>query len=109
MIATASLRQANVRKFFPLGATVSLFALVFLGGRSLRHGDGQSLFNLFVTTPFLLILVVGEGLVIISGGIDLSVGGVVALTTVASARCSGWLRSWVVIPLMLLMASGSAA
>ena len=38
--------------------------------------DGQAFFNLLVTTPFLLIAVVGETLVIISGGIDLSVGGV---------------------------------
>ncbi len=66
--------------------------------------DGQSFFNLFITTPFLLILVVGEGLVIISGGIDLSVSGVVALTTVASAAMlrDGWDPS-LVIPLMLLM------
>jgi len=66
--------------------------------------DAQSFFNLFVTTPYLLILVVGEGLVIISGGIDLSVSGVLALTTVASAALlrAGW-EPVVVIPLMLAM------
>ncbi len=66
--------------------------------------DGQSFFNLFITTPFLLILVVGEGLVIISGGIDLSIGGVVALTTVVSAALlgAGW-DPWLVFPLVLLM------
>jgi simple sugar transport system permease protein len=42
--------------------------------------------------------------VIITGGIDLSVSGVVALTTVASAALirNGW-NPWIVIPLMLLM------
>ena len=35
--------------------------------------------------PFLLISAIGMTFVIMSGGIDLSVGGVVALTTVASA------------------------
>ncbi len=81
-------------KFLPLGATASLFVLAFLAGTVFFTAmrDGQSLFHLFITTPFLLILVVGEGLVIISGGIDLSVGGVVALTTVASAALlrDGW-------------------
>ena len=56
------------------------------------------------TAPFLLIAVVGQALVIISGGIDLSVGGVIALTTVASAALlkGGWDPA-VVIVLMLLM------
>lgn len=106
MMKTLSLRLANSRKFLPLGATVTLFALAFLAGTLLFPAmrDGQSFFNLFITTPFLLILVVGEGLVIISGGIDLSVSGVVALTTVASAALlrDGW-DPWVVIGLMLAM------
>jgi simple sugar transport system permease protein len=100
------LRLANKRKFLPLVATISLFALAYAGGVFVFPAmrDGQSFFNLFITTPFLLILVVGEGLVIISGGIDLSVSGVVALTTVASAVLlrAGW-DPWVVIGLMLAM------
>ena len=106
MIQALKLRLANSRKFLPLGATITLFALAFLGGTLLFPAmrDGQSFFNLFITTPFLLILVVGEGLVIISGGIDLSVSGVLALTTVASAALlrDGW-DPWVVIGLMLGM------
>jgi simple sugar transport system permease protein len=106
MMQTLSLRLANKRKFLPLGATVTLFLIAFLGGTVLFPAmrDGQAFFNLFITTPFLLILVVGEGLVIISGGIDLSVSGLVALTTVASAVLlrDGW-DPLVVIPLMLLM------
>ena len=106
MMQTLTLRLANNRKFLPLGATVALFAIAFLAGTLVFPAmrDGQSFFNLFITTPFLLILVVGEGLVIISGGIDLSVSGVLALTTVASAALlrDGW-DPWVVIGLMLGM------
>ena len=103
---TLSVRLANNRKFLPIGATVTLFAIAFLAGTFFFPAmrDGQSFFNLFITTPFLLILVVGEGLVIISGGIDLSVSGVLALTTVASAALlrDGW-DPWVVMGLMLAM------
>jgi ribose/xylose/arabinose/galactoside ABC-type transport system permease subunit len=106
MMQSLSLRFANNRKFLPLGATIALFALAFLGGMFLFPAmrDGQAFLNLLSTTPFLLILVVGEGLVIISGGIDLSVSGVLALTTVASAALlrDGW-DPWVVILLMLGM------
>jgi simple sugar transport system permease protein len=51
-----------------------------------------------------LISAVGMTFVIISGGIDLSVAGVWALTSVAAAALlrAGW-NPWVVIPLMLLM------
>ena len=104
MMQSLSLRLANNRKFLPLAATIALFVIAFVGGMILFPAmrDGQSFFNLFITTPFLLILVVGEGLVIISGGIDLSVSGVLALTTVASAALlrDGW-DPLVVIALML--------
>lgn len=99
-------RLTSNRKFLPLSATIGLFALAYLLGAGAFPAmrDGQAFFNLFITTPFLLISVVGETLVIISGGIDLSVSGVVALTTVASASLlqQGW-NPWLVIPLMLLM------
>ena len=80
-------RVASKRRFLPLSATALLFAVAYvLGALSFpAMRDGQAFFNLLVTTPFLLISVVGETFVIISGGIDLSVSGVIALTTVASA------------------------
>lgn len=99
-------RLANNRRFLPLSATALLFAVAyFLGALSFpAMRDGQAFFNLLITTPFLLISVVGETFVIISGGIDLSVSGVIALTTVASAALlqAGW-DPWLVMPLMLLM------
>jgi galactofuranose transport system permease protein len=102
-------RIASKQRFLPLAATAILFAIAFIVGAAAFPGmrDGQAFFNLLVTTPFLLIAVVGQTFVIISGGIDLSVSGVIALTTVASAALiqDGW-NPWVVMPLMLLMGIG---
>jgi simple sugar transport system permease protein len=104
-----AVRIASKRRFLPLTATGLLFLIAYgmgaLAFPAMR--DGQAFFNLLVTTPFLLIAVVGQTFVIISGGIDLSVSGVIALTTVASAALiqSGW-NPWLVMPLMLLMGIG---
>jgi simple sugar transport system permease protein len=94
------------RRFLPVMVTVVLFFAIYGLGAYYYEAmrDPQVFFNLFRTSPFLLISAVGMTLVIISGGIDLSVGGVIALTTVASAAL---LRlgfdPWVVMLLMLAM------
>ena len=75
------------RKFLPLASTIGLFLLVYLWGFVSYPAmqDGQAFFNLFNAAPFLIVTVVGESFVIISGGIDLSVSGILALTTVVAA------------------------
>jgi ribose/xylose/arabinose/galactoside ABC-type transport system permease subunit len=45
----------------------------------------RSFFNLWIDNAFLLITSIGMTFVILSGGIDLSVGAVIAFTTVFSA------------------------
>jgi len=64
----------------------------------------QVFFNLFINNASLLIVSIGMTLVIITGGIDLSVAAVIALTSVASAAL---LRNGaspaVVMPLMVVM------
>ena len=106
MTQSLGARLSNGRRFLPLAATIVMFGLVYAFGvlsfPAMR--DSQPMFNLVNTAPFLLIAVVGQALVIISGGIDLSVGGVIALTTVATAALleTGW-DPPVVIMLMLLM------
>ena len=67
--------------------------------------DPQVFLNLLRASPFLLISAIGMTFVILSGGIDLSVGGVVALTTVASAALlrNDGMDPWVVMGLMLVM------
>jgi len=87
--------------------TVLLFFVVYAIGMILNPAmrDPQVFFNLFRTSTFLLISAIGMTFVIISGGIDLSVSGVVALTTVASAallRDAGW-NPWAVIVSCLAM------
>ncbi len=103
---------SNNRKFLPLSATIALFFVTYLLGAVFSDPmrDPQVFFNLFVTSPFLLISAIGETLVIISGGIDLSVSGMMALTTVASAALlRGGMNPWVVMLLMLAMGMAMGA
>lgn len=98
---------SNNRRFIPLLVTIALFFVFYALGMIVYPAmrDPQVFFNLFRTSPFLLISAIGMTFVIISGGIDLSVSGVVALTTVASAallRDAGW-NPWAVIGAMLVM------
>ena len=97
---------SNNRRFLPLLVTIMLFFVAYAAGASMYRGmrDPQVFLNLFRNSPFLLISAVGMTFVILSGGIDLSVSGVVALTTVASAALlrEGW-NPWLVILLMLVM------
>ena len=94
------------RKFLPLASTVGLFVLVYFWGflsyPAMR--DGQAFFNLFNAAPFLIVTVVGESFVILSGGIDLSVSGILALTSVVAASLlqAGW-SAWMIFPVVILM------
>jgi len=95
------------RKFMPLLATVAVFALLYLYGFSQYKGmrQPQAFFNLFINNAFLLITSIGMTFVILTEGIDLSVGAVIALTSVASAALleNYGLNPILVIVLMLLM------
>jgi galactofuranose transport system permease protein len=94
------------RRLLPLSATIILFFAAYALGAVYLPGmrDSQVFLNLFNYSPYLLIAAIGETLVVISGGIDLSVGGMVALTTTASAALirAGW-NPWTVMLLMLAM------
>ena len=100
-------------KFIPLGATVSLFVLMAILGSVFYTGffSLQVFLNLLIDNAFLCIVAVGMTFVILSGGIDLSVGSVIALTTMVSASLvekHGWSPA-AVIPLVLLMGTGFGA
>lgn len=97
------------RKYIPIVVTIALFMVMFGVGSFLYTGffSPQVLMNLFVDNAFLLITAIGMSFVILSGGIDLSVGSIIALTTMVSASLvqqQGW-SPLVVIPLVLLMGS----
>jgi ribose/xylose/arabinose/galactoside ABC-type transport system permease subunit len=74
------------RRLLPLSITVLLFLAMAAFG-AIRY-DGflspQVFLNLLIDNAFLCIVAVGMTFVILSGGIDLSVGAVIALTTMIS-------------------------
>jgi galactofuranose transport system permease protein len=96
-------------RLLPLAVTVALFALLY--GAGAYHFDGffslQVFLNFFIDNAFLAVTAIGMTFVILSGGIDLSVGSVIALTTMVSATLvehRGWSPASV-IPLVLAMGS----
>lgn len=72
------------RKFIPLAVTCCLFFILFGIGSIQFEGFGtpRVFFNLLSDNAFLIIAAIGMTFVILSGGIDLSVGAVIALTGV---------------------------
>ena len=73
--------------------------------------SAQVFLNLLIDNAFLIVVAVGMTFVILSGGIDLSVGSVIALTTMVSASLvekHGWSPA-AVLPLVLLMGTAFGA
>ena len=78
------LNQKNI----PILATIAVFLLIYLVG-SLMYTNFFSLrvfVNLFIDNAFVGVIAIGMTFVIISGGIDLSVGSVVAFVGVLAAK-----------------------
>ncbi|MDH2412859.1 galactofuranose ABC transporter, permease protein YjfF [Nocardioides sp. CER19] len=78
---------APTSRYLPVLTTLALLIGMFgVGGiRYDGFADPQVVLNLFVDNAFLIMLAVGMTFVILTGGIDLSVGSVVALSTVIAA------------------------
>lgn len=95
------------RRYWPLIVTMTLFGLVYgYGVVTYRGFDSPQVFlNLLIDNAFLMITAIGMTFVILSGGIDLSVGAVIALTTVLSAFLveEQGLHPLQVIPIVLLV------
>ena len=93
--------------------TLGLLAAMLAAGGAAYPGllSVQVMLNLLIDNAFLLVLAIGMSFVILSGGIDLSVGSVLALATMVSA----WLLQalhWpplAVIALVLLLGAGFGA
>ncbi len=92
------------KQYLPILVTIGLFLLIFAIGSFRYTGffSIQVLMNLLIDNAFLLITAVGMTFVIITGGIDLSIGSMIALTTMISAVLvnHGW-PPLLVIPLVL--------
>jgi simple sugar transport system permease protein len=85
-LAAAAPRRIDAR-YVPLVGTIAVFLLT-AGYGSLAYPSffsAQVFLNLLIDNAFLCIVGVGMTFVILSGGIDLSVGAVIALTTMVSA------------------------
>jgi ribose/xylose/arabinose/galactoside ABC-type transport system permease subunit len=90
----------------PLLTTIVVFILAFLIGGWLYPAmqNPQVFFNLFTNGGSLLLISIGETLVILTAGIDLSVSGMIALTSTASAALlRAGVSPYIVIPLMIVM------
>jgi simple sugar transport system permease protein len=89
-------------KYLSLLVTIGLFALMFGFGSVKFTGflSPQVFLNLFIDNAFLCVTAVGMTFVIISGGIDLSVGSMIALTTMIIAHLLE-VRHWSPLPVIL--------
>lgn len=95
--------------WFTSAATVVLLAAMLLAGGQAYDGflSLQVMLNLLIDNAFLLVLAIGMGVVILSGGIDLSVGAVLALSTMVAA----WLlqvAQWPPLAVIALVLLGGA-
>ena len=100
-------------RYVPLLGTIVVFALTAGYGSVAYTGffSAQVLLNLLIDNAFLCIVGVGMTFVILSGGIDLSVGSVIALTTMVSAALvehHHW-SAWQAIPLVLAIGTAFGA
>ncbi|CAN5579941.1 ABC transporter permease [soil metagenome] len=92
-IAAELLQRARGRYLSPL-ASLALFVMMFTAVVLWYDfaSPAQVFLNLLVDNAYLIVLAVGMTFVILTGGIDLSVGSVVALSTVivATTLQEGW-------------------
>ncbi len=97
----------------PIAVTIALFAALFGFGSAMYTGFGslQVLVGLLVDNAFLLIVALGTTFVIVSGGIDLSVGAVVAFTTIVCAVLAEHYHwpIWAIAPVVLVMGAAYGA
>src|SRR5450830_242290 len=108
-----SWRAVLARPYFTSLVTVVLLLLMFALG-SIAYTcffSLQVVFNLLIDNAFLLVVAIGMTFVILSGGIDLSVGSVLALTTMISAyllQVWHWPALLVMVVVLLLGAAFGA-
>ncbi len=97
-------------KTFLLYMTVALFAVMYMIGIVLFYDKGfnkpQVFLNLFISNAGLLVIAAGMTMVIITGGIDISVGSFVALTCMMLAWMMEKAGMSAVTALIIVMAMG---
>lgn len=97
------LRQVNP-SVMPTAAAVVIFVVMIAYGHVTYGGiiQANTLSNLLINNSHLIILAVGMTVVILTGGIDLSVGAVIAFSSVAGVMLAGaGLNPWIVVLVMI--------
>ena len=86
---TNTKRKINSNTFL-LMITILLFLAMYISGMIIFEEGGfakpQMFLNLFISNAGLLVIAVGQTIVMITGGIDISVGSVTALVCMAVAN-----------------------
>jgi simple sugar transport system permease protein len=108
------LRGIASAPYFTSLVTVLLLVAMFGAGALAYPGflSLQVVLNLLIDNAFLLVIAIGMSFVILSGGIDLSVGSVLALATMISAwllHSAHWPPLAVIAAVLLLGAAFGAA
>ena len=103
-------RGMSTAPWFTSMVTVVLLLAMLVAGGQAYEGllSLQVMLNLLIDNAFLLVIAVGMCFVILSGGIDLSVGAVLALATMIAAwllQVAGW-PPLAVIATVLLLGAG---
>lgn len=82
------------RKYLPLAATIGVFCAIFLIGGSMYNNflSTRVLGNILADNSFIIIAAIGATFVILSGGIDLSIGSMIGFVGVCMAVLDreGW-------------------
>ncbi len=82
------------RKYLPLAATIIVFAALFLTGGAMFRNFFSTLVlgNILADNAFIIIAAIGATFVILSGGIDLSIGSMIGFVGVCMAVLDsmGW-------------------
>ncbi len=75
-------------RYVPISATILVFFIVYLIGiiSFENFGSPKVFLDLFVDNAYLGIAAIGTALVILTGGIDLSVGSIIAFTSILIAK-----------------------
>lgn len=97
------------QRYIPVLATLAVLILMYAYGASQYEAfaAAQVLLNVFIDNAFLMVVAVGMTFVILAGGIDLSVGAIVALSTMLSAVMLQNLHWPAYVALPAVLAAGS--
>ena len=97
-------------KVFLLIITIVLFAVMYLAGILIFQSKGfakpQVFLNLFISNAGLIVIAAGMTMVMITGGIDISVGSVVALTCMMLAWMMEVKGAGAVLALIIVLIMG---